>query len=69
MVRDILMLNRMGSGHPDGQVRGTVFHRQDTCPDFGYRLREVFRRENCCPDGNNWSFTSLRRNTGCPDSC
>ena len=38
VVRDILMLNRMGSGCPDGQVRGTVFHRRDTCPDFGYRL-------------------------------
>ena len=38
VVRDIPMLNQMGSGHPDGQVHGTIFHRQDTCPDFGYRL-------------------------------
>ena len=38
VVRDILMLNRMPSGCPDGQVHGTVFHRWDMCPDFGYRL-------------------------------
>ena len=36
--RDILMLNQMPSGRPDGQVHGTVLHRRDTCPDFGYRL-------------------------------
>ena len=38
VVRDILMLNRMPSGRPDGQVHGTIFHCRDTCPDFGYRL-------------------------------